>query len=216
MNTINSQLYSPRFKAIPIANTITDLGSRTSQLEIYQLNKKDKKFVETLAQKVQFKKLCPNLTDLLQQRWQNIFDYCIDHVLKFNSPSYIALHNGKPCGIMTYEQDGNSIYLNAISTIPDEKGKKVPLCGQNLFFQLFKDAKAMNAKSIILDAVQDGPYNVIKKYETLGFIKDPTSMIYSAMVCNKYKINEQIERLAKIIDYSKTSIKEVNLEYTLA
>ena len=96
-------------------------------------------------------------------------------------------------------------------SIPTEINKKVKFAGKTLFYQLFKDAKKENVKDITLDAVKNGPFDVVSKYEKLGFKKDPTTHPYTNMVCNKHKITKQLEEFPYDIDYKEVPLEHVDL-----
>lgn len=205
--------YNTNFQAIKVAKT-TNLKTG-AEIDIYKLGKEDSDFLQKLFSNIQIERRCTDLTEIQKARWQNIFNYCISNAGKNGNVNYVATKNHRACCIMTYSQDGNSLFLDAISAIPDNQGKRTPFAGQTLFLQLFKDALVKKAKSVKLDAVQDGPFDVISKYEKLGFKKDPTTPIYTAMVCNKYKIEEQLKKLSSFINYQKTSSEKINLEHTI-
>ena len=107
------------------------------------------------------------------------------------------------------------MYLDGICSIPIEKNKKVNNLGKTLFLQFFRDFKAQNCKTASLSAVNNGPFDVVKKYEKLGFTKDPCSYPYSKMVCNKFKIEEQIKSLEQEIRYNTTNNEKTNLNIFL-
>lgn len=214
---INISQNSPttNFKATKIATAKAAMGRTVSEFEIYKLGRSDQNFIEKLSNKVNFVERCKNFSSNLAKRWQKIFNYCIEKSKENDNITYVTLSNNKPCGIMTYSYDGYSLYLNGICSIPDRNGNKTPFCGQTLFYQLFKDAQEDGAKSIKLDAVQDGPFDVISKYEKLGFKKDPTTIPYTRMICGKYKIKEQLKELPFLVNYSKSSPERTNLEFSL-
>lgn len=212
---VSQNSYPTNFKATKIATAKAAIGRTISEFEIYKLGKSDQNFIEKLANNVNFVERCKNLSSNLAKRWQKIFVYCIENAKENTNTTYIALRNNKTCGIMTYSYDGCSLFLNGICSIPDKNGKRAPFCGQTLFYQLFKDAQEDGAKSIKLDAVQDGPFDVVSKYEKLGFKKDPTTIPYTRMICGKYKIKEQLKELPFLVDYSKSSPERTNLEFSL-
>lgn len=205
--------FSPNFKAIKVANTINNKTG--GEIQIYKLGREDINFLQKILSTIKIKDRCEKLTEILQERWQNILNYCISNAGRYGNTTYAAINDDKLCCLMTYSKDGNSLFLDAISAIPNKNGKRIPFAGQVLFSQLFKDALVQKAKSIKLDAVQDGPIDVISKYEKLGFKKDPTTPIYSAMVCNKYKIEEQLKKLSSTINYIESTSEKVNLEDTI-
>ena len=216
MNTIpQTKFIHPNFKAVKVAETSTVIGRMQNHIDIYKLGNEDKNFLQKLAIKTNFKDLMPELPETASTRWQEILYYCITSAFDKKNTTYIAMNNNKPCGIMTYYSKASSLFLDGICTIPS-RNKKIPYTGQSLFLELFKIAEAAKAKSIQLDAVQNGPFDVVSKYEELGFKKDPTSTPYTRMVCSKYKIKEQLKELSSIISYIKSNSSEkINLEHTL-
>lgn len=191
------------FKALKIAETRNFLGNKAVQIDLYRLGREDRLFLRKWAEKTDFFQLFPKLDLLALDRWENIFKYCITSAFESENTSYIAMHNNKPCGILTYLKAGNSFYLDGICSIPIEINRKVKNVGKTLFYQIFKDAQEAGARDITLDAVKNGPFNVIEKYEKLKFKKDPTTHPYTKMVCNKHKIAEQLKEFPYEIDYNE-------------
>lgn len=183
---------SPNFEAYKIARVTASLkNQRTSDIDIFALTRSDKTFLDKLEKQVNYKKLFPKLCESLQKRWQKVFQYCVACAHDPDNRTYVAMHNNKPCGIMVYVPS-NSLYLEGLCSIPQEPNKKIPFVGDTLLYQLFTDAKISESAEIRLKAVTDGPFDVVKKYEARGFKKDPTTVPYSEMCCNKYKIKEQL------------------------
>lgn len=200
------------FKASKIARISTELKGRgISEIDIYSIDRDDYSFLKKLAKRIDYKKLFPKLTEQLQARWQKVFNYCIECATSPENTTYIAIHNNKPCGILTSYQD-RAFSLDGLCTIPQKTNQKVPFVGTSLIFQLFKDAERAGASEINLDAVTDGPFDVVTKYEKLGFKKDPTSVQYAKMRCNKHKIKEQLRELPFKHTYTKLDGERVYLE----
>ena len=211
---INSQ-NNTNFQAYKIARVTTELKGRdVSDIEIYRLTRDDRTFLNKLEKQIDYTKLFPKLTAALQRRWQKVLTYCIACAHDPDNKSYIALHKGKPCGIMTYTED-SSFYLEGLCAIPQEKNKKVPFTGDTLLYQLFRDAFAYGASDIKLKAVTDGPFDVVKKYESRGFKKNPASVQYTEMRCNKHKIKEQLEEFPFTLEYEELEPENIKLDDTL-
>ncbi len=208
-NSTNYNLTS--FKATKVATTQNLIGEVTTEIELYKLGREDKRFLQEWLKKVDFKKLCPNLSEVLQKRWQKVFNYCISQAEDIDHTSYVAISENKPCGILTFVED-NTYFLDGICSVPNEFGKKVNLVGKTLFYQVFKDAKADDAKGIDLKAINDGPFDVVGKYEKLGFKREhcPNDE-YTKMHCNKHKIATQLHELPYEIDYVESEPEKVNL-----
>jgi len=208
---ISSSNYSTQFKAHKVATTKNTIGKVVTNIDIYKLGREDASFLKKLADSIDFKKLFPKLNEYALDRWNNIFRYCISGALSNINTSYIAFSDNKPCGILTYYPDRNNLFLDGICSIPTQINQKVNLVGKTLFYQIFKDAQENNAKGIVLSAVNNGPFNVVNKYEELGFKKDPTTYPYTKMFCNKHKIADQLKELPFSIQYKTTKDEKINL-----
>ena len=99
-NSTNYNLTS--FKATKVARTQNFLHGVTTEIELYKLGREDKRFLQEWLKKVDFKKLCPKLSKTMQERWQKVFNYCVNQAEDSIHTSYIAISENKPCGIITY------------------------------------------------------------------------------------------------------------------
>lgn len=208
---------SPNFQAHKIANIVAnEKGRIVSNMDIYRIERSDMLFLEKLKTKTNFKTLCPKLTEFLQKRWQRVFEYCIGCAHDSENRTYIAVQDDKPCGILTYTPN-STYFLEGICSIPQNKGKKVPFAGSALFYQIFKDAEQDSASGIELKAITNGPFDVIKKYEKLGFKQEKNADILSfiKMSCGKYKIKEQLKELPYRFDYTAIEDNSVSLDNLL-
>ncbi len=217
INPINNTV-SPNFKAVKVAQTKNILIDSAPVIDLYKLHKSDRPFLKKLSEQVKYKKLMPYLSESLQKRWQKIFDYCITKAFLQDNNSYVAVSNNKVCGIMTYQYDNKNILnLDGICSIPIDTNKKVKQLRRAMFYQLFKDAQASDARGIKLEAVIDGPFDVVSMYEDLGFKQNMNSSKYVSMTCNKHKILYQLKELPFFVDYIESDDKEpVNLMQYLA
>ena len=199
------------FKAFKIAETTNAFKNFSTDISIYKLTPEDNPFLDKLK-KTDFLKLYPKLEEIKLLRWQHILNYCIFEAKDKINTTYLAVSNDKPCAIMTYKDDC-AYYLKGICAIPTEINKKVAGAGKTLFYQLFKNIVEENKRGAILDAVVDGPFDVVKKYEELGFIEDLPSKIvgYSTMTCNKFKAAEQLKKLSASIEYRKCNNEKTDL-----
>ena len=211
INSVN-QPYNSNFKATKVANTKAFIKSEEIVNGIYRLDAKDKPFIESLGRKIDITERCKQMASNFALRWQKVLNYCLDVAYgSSENVSYVAINNNKPCGIMTYFED-STFFLDGICAIPDENGKKVPNIGKSLFYQLFLDAKKYGAKGIKLDAITDGPVNVIEKYKQLGFKDDHIfNKGYVQMSCNKHRINDQLKELPFEIDYIESIAEKTDL-----
>lgn len=207
----STNYYNQSFKAVRVANTQNFLHGVGTDIELYKLGREDKRFLQEWLKKVDFKKLCPKLSQVLQERWQKVFAYCVAMAQDFDHTSYVAVSDNKPCGILTFIKD-RSFYLDGICAVPTEVGQKVNLTGKTLFYQIFKDAQEDDAKEIVLKAINDGPFDVVDKYEKLGFKREYSADDeYTVMHCNKHKIATQLRELPFEIDYYEADTEKVNL-----
>lgn len=217
INSVSNNTYKyPNFRALKVAETSNTLRRVTTNIDLYKIGAEDKEFLFNLLKKIKYTVLYPKIGEEKAERWQQIFNYSVDRAFNRDNTTYIAIHDNKPCGIMTFEEN-SVMLLDGICTIPTEVNNKVPGVGKTLFYQLFKDTKEADAKGIVLVAVLDGPFDVVKKYEALGFLQDIPSEVedYSSMTCNKYKVLEQLKKLSAQIEYNKCNEEKVNLNQFL-
>lgn len=218
ISPINNTSYTkPSFKAVKVAKTYNMLKNFPTDIDIYKIGTEDKSFIENLDKKINISKLFPKLQSEKSARWQQVFMYCIQRVLSGENESYVAIHDNKPCGIVTYK-DNRTMIVDGICSIPTEINKKVPGVGKTLFYQVFKDALEAKAEGINLNAVVDGPFDTVKMYSQIGF-KEKIPMEYSGyqpMSCNKYSIPKEINKLAEYINYTAAEYEKTDLNQFLA
>ena len=212
--TPNNHPRKPSFGALKVATAINCVKGVESSIDIYKLGKKDNDFIELLENSIDYHKLAPNLRKDLQDRWQKVFHYCIEQMKGRENESFVAVSGKKPCGIFTYFTEPNLSYLDAVCKIP-ASDEVVHLTGKSMILSFLKSAEKANSKTVALNAVKDGPVDVISLYEKLGFKKTYRAVddgVYQPMEMNKFKLKEQIKKLESVIDYQeeKTS-QEVNL-----
>lgn len=202
------------FGAIKVATATNYVKGMESPIDIYQLTKKDGEFIDFLEQSTDFHTIATNLRKDMQERWQKVFHYCIEEIKDGYNQNYVAIAKNKPCGILTYYANGSSSYLDGVCKIPTLE-ENIHLTGKTLILKFLKAAQSANSKTIHLDAVKDGPFDVISMYEKLGFKKvfhAQDNGKYQSMEINKFKLKEQIKELEKFIKYKEESNSdEVNL-----
>lgn len=201
----NNTSYTPQFKALHIANA--------GELSLYKLtDAADRKYLKTLIQKVKTGDLMPNLSRQESERWDEMLEYAVYNAQSPDNITYLETHNNKPCGIITFWPSPGTTKLDCICTFPTEVGKKVKLAGKTLFYQLFKDFINHNGKKIELEAITNGPFDVVSKYENLGFKRTSKVMpTKTVMDANNYKIKETFKKLSEIIDYTPIEPERINL-----
>lgn len=201
---LNTATYKPEFGALHIANA--------GKLKLYKMtDTADYKYLKTLPEKIDMGELMPNLDKESYNRWHEMLEYAVDNAQYECNETYLLACDNKPCGILTWRPEKNS-KLDCICTWPVEFGKKVKLAGQTLFYQMYKDFLELKGKKIELEAITNGPYDTITKYEHLGFKK--TSKVYptkTIMEANADKIKEIFKKLIKIIDYETIEPEKVHL-----
>ena len=215
-NALNNTNYTHQtFGARFVAKTKNMLGGKEVNIDLFKLGYEDRNFLNNWLKSIDFSKLYPKLNQLALERWSNILKYCITGTLNNKNISYLAVCDNKPCGIVTYTPEDNGVYVDGICSVPIESNKKVKFVGKTLFYQVFIDANNAKSKEISLDAVNNGPFNVVDKYETLGFKKDPTTQPYTKMICNKYKIADQLQNFSRDIFYESSNNVKVDLNQFL-
>ncbi len=210
--------FSPQFKAVKVATTKNTVKNVTTKIDLYKLDpKKDSTFLKKLKDSINFEKLFPSIHEFEVARWQQVFNYAVNSAADANYTSYVAISENKPCGIISYLQNNtNNTFIDALCSIPIEVNKKVRKVGSTLMLQVFKDASKNNSKEIVLDAVNNGPFNIIEKYKNFGFKPHEVSIRYTTMRCNKNNREDQIKLLKKEIEYYPISSDEnVNLDQFL-
>lgn len=200
---IQSQKYNPKFGALHIANC--------GKLKLYNLtDTADYKFLKALPINIKMNELMPNLSKDEYSRWDEMLQYAVDNALNPKNITYIESINNKPCGIITF-QPGKITKLDCICTWPVEFGKKVQLAGKNLFYQMFTDFQKIKGKKITLEAITNGPYNTVKKYQALGFVPIETYPTKVKMETSAAKVKETLKTLSKSISYETAQGEKVNL-----
>ena len=201
---------SPQFKAVKVATATNMVKNFNTKIDIYKINPKtDNTFLSKWKEKVNIHTLFPKLPEFDKARWQQVFEYSINSAADGDFTGYIAVQDNKPCGIISYLNNGkNNIFIDGVCSVPVDTNKKIPLAGTTLIYQAFKDAQEKGSEEIVLDAVNNGPFNIIEKYKTLGFKINSVGDKYTNMRCKKYQRDEQLKNLEKIIDYESCSSEE--------
>lgn len=205
---IQKNRHNPEFRALHIATC--------KDLKLYKItDNSDLNYLKSLPHNIKTKFLMPNLTKDEYKRWDEMIEYAVDNALCPGNTTYIETNNNKICGIITF-REGKTTILDCICTWPTEFGKKVKLAGQTLFYQLFKDFESSKGKKIKLDAITNGPYNTIEKYEKLGF--KTTSNVHPTKVemetCSSI-VKDKLTELRKIVHYQPAEPDKINLFYEI-
>ena len=201
INCTNNNL---NFKALHIANC--------GNLKLYKItDKSDLNYIKELPQKIKTENLMPNLSKDEYSRWNEMLQYAVDNALTPGNTTYLETYNNNPCGIITFFED-KITELDCICTWPIEFGKKVKFAGQTLFYQLFSDfQKIKGGKKIKLEAITNGPYDTVSKYEKLGFQQTDTLPTKVKMETTAPKVKNTLKNLSNTIEYKETNPEKINL-----
>ena len=124
----------PQFKATKVATAYNYVRGNTV-IDIFKLSDKDAGFIKKLSKKVSIKDLCPKIKQSFQERWQKVFDYCLQEAIGSENNTYVAFSEGAPCAILTYHEiNSRNNFLDGVSAIPDSSGEKTPLAGNTLIY----------------------------------------------------------------------------------
>lgn len=201
----HNNTYNPQFG-------ILHCVASCDKLKIHQVTDvSDIKKLKNLPSQVNIKDLMPGLSPKQYSRWQEMLEYAIDMMQNPGNITYIETLNNKICGIITYFPNKTTI-IDCICTWPAIAGQKVKFAGKSLFCKVFSDFKENQGTRIKLDAITDGPYNTIDKYEPLGF--KATTKVYPTKVemeANKYKIKEILPELKSLTKYREIKAKTVDI-----
>lgn len=202
------------FGAIKVATAKNFVRGKETIIDIYRLTRKDKEVIDYLEKSTHYEELVPQVEEIMQERWQKVFQYCIEEIKEGNNQNFVAIAESRPCGLLTYYANEALAYLDGVCKIPKKKSDNVRLIGQSLILKFLKSASKEKSQKISLDAVKDGPIDVISIYEKLGFKKiyRICNNEYQPMEMSKYQLKESINKLEKLIDYTESqSLEEVNL-----
>lgn len=205
MQISHTNRYNPEFGALHVANS--------EAIKIYRIcDISDKKFLKKLAEEIKPGDMLTGLGKDERNRWHEMLRYAVDNAQSPDNITYLETLNNKPCGIITFRLGANSSNLDCVCTWPTEVGKKVKMAGKVLFYQLFKDFQQSKSKKLKLEAITNGPYNTIKKYEELGFKQ--TSNVYPtkvSMELNCQRMKESIKYIETLIKYKPVKPEKINL-----
>ncbi len=195
------------FGALHVANC--------GNIKLYKaVTQSDYNFIKQLPDKIDTKTLMPQLSKDAYARWNEMIQYASDNALNKENTTYLEFFNNKPCGIITFKS-GKTFDLDCICTWPVEIGKKVQQAGQILFYQLFCDFKKIKGKKIKLEAITNGPYNTVQKYEKLGFKQLETLPTKIKMEITSPKVDHTLSKLSKELPYEEQNNEKVVLSTDL-
>lgn len=201
MKINNNKPHNINFQAIHIANSKNIIKNIETNIKVYELDaKNDKSFLIRLPGKINMQNLMPDLTNYEYERWHEMLEFAVQSSLENDKKTLLAVVDNKPCGIAAFLPGKNKFHLDCICTWPVEFGKKVTLAGTTLFKHMFEIFQNSKADKIKLEAITNGPFDVISKYKRLGFIefgsKDDHQFF---MEINRPRVQNTLKRLNNLI-----------------
>ena len=207
INNNANQIKQQYFTGINIAKSTNYINNIETNIDLFEITKKDKTFLNKLKNSVKMDELMPNskISKPGFDRWQEMLDFAIDKAKNPDRKCFIAAKDNKPCGIITFHPGKNKYYLDYICTWPIKAGEKVPLADQTLFKQMFTDF--LNSKANILDltAILNGPFDTVSKYSKLGFKQIGGENYLVAMRTTRETTEKTMEKLDAIINTTKSN-----------
>ena len=207
-----------KFTGIHIANSTNYIKNAETNIDLYQITRNDRAFLQKLRNTIKMNELMPDakITKSEFDRWQEMLNVALDKALNTDRKCFIAAKDNKPCGIITFHPGKNKYHLDCICTWPVEAGKKVVLAGQTLFKQMFTDFLGSKANILSLDAILNGPFDTVSKYSRLGFKQVGGENWLVAMRTNRETTEKTMKHLNNIINTtSANNDKDFNLLETL-
>ena len=207
-----------KFTGIHIANSTNYIKNAETNIDLYQITRNDRAFLQKLRNTIKMNELMPDakITKSEFDRWQEMLNVALDKALNTDRKCFIAAKDNKPCGIITFHTGKNKYHLDCICTWPVEAGKKVVLAGQTLFKQMFTDFLGSKANILSLDAILNGPFDTVSKYSRLGFKQVGGENWLVAMRTNRETTEKTMKHLNNIINTtSANNDKDLNLLETL-
>lgn len=207
-----------KFTGIHIANSTNYIKNAETNIDLYQITRNDRAFLQKLRNTIRMNELMPDakITKSEFDRWQEMLNVALDKALNTDRKCFIAAKDNKPCGIITFHPGKNKYHLDCICTWPVEAGKKVVLAGQTLFKQMFTDFLGSKANILSLDAILNGPFDTVSKYSRLGFKQVGGENWLVAMRTNRETTEKTMKHLNNIINTtSANNDKDLNLLETM-
>ena len=192
--------YNQNFEAKKVAVTRNIYKNKATNIELYELSKQDTSFLNKLHQ-VNIADLMPNLDKNTILNWQDMINFTINSAKDSQLKKFVAISNGKPCGIITAQTDNKILNIVGIATIPTGVNKKENYVATTLLFHIFKLANKLKTKLITLEAIKYSPFNLLNKYTKRGFAVKDVGNRYITMTCDRKMFQKQIAALTKEINY---------------
>jgi len=144
----------------------------------------------------------------------HFWNHVLKKSIKMDNKEKVLLvaKDNKPCGLINYKEDKNSIFVNHVCSIPTGISEKVPWVGTVLFMSLFNDFLKKTLKQIRLSAAKDAPFPTIPKYERLGFRSIDEDAYHSTMVLKKESVESSLAKREKDVEYTEiNNSKDIDL-----
>lgn len=198
----------PTFKGINIAKVAEQ------NIRIYDVTARDAEFLEHVYQRVNIKKLMPNISSDGAMVYDSIMRQGLRAAQAGSSHAMLLSYNDTVCGFIVDSPNLARQNVDYICTWPIEKNKKAPFGAQTLFQQLFKKFLKTDKVILELDAVRYG--KAISLYQGLGFRAMGGDAYYENMRATKDSIKKTLEKLNQKIQLVQISnANDIDLEKEL-
>ena len=184
--------------------------ANNQRIDLYALNSSDIDFVNKLSEKLDLKSGYPHLTSYEDfDAWQNIIKNAFSKT--GNDNVIIALHNKKPCGVMSFSKNDNQVNLSNLAKWRANPNEDVFHVGKILMHHLFDFAHNNNSLNISLYPANATPRGKSCKdfYSKVGFrlFRNNSMNLFGADYSAKAKELEQY------FDYKKIeNAPDINLD----
>ena len=191
---------TPNFQARQIAKAYIK-GKSNQCVELYSLHSSDKIFGTKLSENLDLKKLYPNESCYDEFRgWDAIILNALGNI--GYQDVILAIHNKRPCGIMSYNQDDNQVNLSYLAKWRPSPNKDVSYVGKILMHHLFDTAHEDMQWNISLSPSRYTPRGKDCKdfYSQLGFRYQGRNNIMNLFAVD---YSEKAKELEKYFEYKK-------------
>lgn len=154
---INSTPYpTTNFKARQIARAVIKGVPAQKPIELYSLHSADKEFCLDLIDKLDLKKLYPNLKDYDGfGAWRTIITSGL--LMTGTQNVILAVKDKRPCGVMSYNEEGYQAHLSYLAKWRPKPDEDVSYVGKVLMHHLFDYADREGLWNINLIASNGTP-----------------------------------------------------------
>ncbi len=209
---------STNFKALPIAKA--EVIGLEGKYKLFKIMPDDIDYLKNYVKDINLPEIAEGFSKEEYNNWYNVIEKGLLFSGKeFGREGILCAYNNKPCGVLNYSimADKRSSFVNYAATWTSEKGKKVPLANQIMFFKLFRNLSEKGGCNVRLNALINSPYCPVMKYKTLGFASIGSDFDgLENMKINEPRIIKSLENLAKKIKLTDINTKEeVNIKKEL-